>query len=266
MSVDTRLAELTQGDGVIWEAMRYALLGKGKRLRPKLVIAAAKTFGAGEDKSLDPACAIEMVHAYSLVHDDLPCMDDDDLRRGRATLHRVYPEAVALLAGDALLTHAFLTISNARNLGPKEIVKLNRCLASYAGANGMVGGQTMDILSANEIYSKERLIEMSARKTGALFSASLEFGAIVANAHEYEAPMRQLGLQIGLAYQIIDDLEDAKQSSDQGKPTFLTLLSTVEANDLLNKTINEMERQLDLLPKGAPLIKDLVLLLSHVSR
>ena len=225
------------------EAMRYALLGPGKRLRPLLLLASAKTFGVESDQLLNPACAIEMVHAYSLIHDDLPCMDDDDLRRGRPTVHRVYGEAIALLAGDALLTLAFevLTLSS---LEDSIKVKLIKCLATHAGKKGMVGGQ------AEECTGSKNFLKIFEQKTGDLFSCSLEFGALL--AQKEPETMRELGLILGLMYQLSDDLED-------GDGAF----SKEETQNILQESTERFKRVSASLPLGGTPLKELVTKYMH---
>lgn len=213
--VDEYLERYTKLEGApeaIREAMRYSLLGGGKRLRPILVIAAAAVFGAPPERVMPAACALEMIHTYSLVHDDLPAMDDDDLRRGRPTNHKVYGEAMAILAGDALLTLAFELL--ARQADQPEIqssaaLRVVREVASGAGAAGMVGGQVLDIAWESKGAEGDVLAQIHRLKTGALFQASLRAGAVLAGATETE--LRHLDAyahHFGLAFQIQDDVLD----------------------------------------------------------
>lgn len=209
--IEKRLKELIPSrDETIFEAARYSLLSPGKRLRPRLALAAASTFGADPLLVLDPACAIEMVHTYSLIHDDLPCMDNDDLRRGKPTLHKVYGEAIALLAGDYLLTYAFEVIANAQ-LPPDQKLQMIKVLSHRAGAPGMIGGQALDIESIGKEIDEETLLQMHYGKTAALITASLEIGRIAAGI---ECPfLESLGLELGLIYQLQDDLLDATSTT-----------------------------------------------------
>ncbi len=203
------------------EAVRYAALGPGKRLRPMLVLLASEACGGSVARALPAAVAIEMVHAYSLRHDDLPAMDDDDLRRGRPTCHRAFDEATAILAGDALLSRAFELI--ATQLGPADVaVTCLSTLAQAAGAEGMVGGQMQDLLAtatAKELENaqcEQRLESMHRCKTGALFVAALRMGGLVASASAEElAALTAYGENVGLAFQIVDDLLDVGGSEDQ---------------------------------------------------
>jgi geranylgeranyl diphosphate synthase, type II len=192
-------------------AMRYSVLGGGKRLRPVLVLLAAEACGADPAVALPAACALEMVHTYSLIHDDLPAMDDDDLRRGRPTCHKAFDEATAVLAGDALLTLAFEVV--ARHVYPEAAAAACvRTLAEAAGPSGMVGGQVADLeAEGRDDATLEALEAIHRRKTGALLRASLRIGALVAGAPE--ATLRALDLYgegVGLAFQIVDDLLDVQ--------------------------------------------------------
>lgn len=200
----------------LYEAARYSLLDGGKRLRPQLALAAAEAFGAPKERALDPACALEMVHTYSLIHDDLPCMDNDDLRRGKPTLHRAFGEAQAVLAGDFLLTRAFEVLAEAPDLTEGQRLRLIRRLAQSAGGEGMIGGQLLD-LQAEKEKSVEANVELIHRKkTGAMITASLLFGGIVADAPAAEMRLLEtLGGKIGLAFQIIDDILDVTADPEQ---------------------------------------------------
>ena len=203
-----RLAPPEPDPGRLGEAMHYAALGPGKRLRPALVIAAAEACGAAPGAALPAAAAIEMLHAYTLVHDDLPAMDDDDVRRGRPTVHVAFGEAIAILAGDGLLTAAFGALAE---LGPGAADAV-AVLARRAGRGELLAGQAIDLTSApaelREIAAIERL---HARKTGALFAAAAELGAIAAGAApELRARLARYGMAIGVAFQHADDRDDAE--------------------------------------------------------
>lgn len=229
------------------EAIRYSLLAPGKRLRPLLTIAAAQACGGTVDQALPAACAVEMIHSYSLVHDDLPAMDDDDLRRGRPTNHKVFGEGIAVLAGDALLTLAFETL--ARGISPPEAAA--RCcaeLASAAGACRLVGGQADDLAEEGKVPGAEtiptrtaaeklaRLESIHRRKTGAMMLVSLRLGGIAAGADAAQlAALEAYGERVGLTFQIMDDLLDVRGSEEsmgkrvgkdaaRGKLTFPGLL------------------------------------------
>ncbi|HLO03989.1 MAG TPA: farnesyl diphosphate synthase [Symbiobacteriaceae bacterium] len=204
--------ELALAPDAILEAMRYSLLGGGKRLRPILVIAAAAVFGAPAERVMPAACALEMIHTYSLIHDDLPAMDDDDLRRGRPTNHKVYGEAMAILAGDGLLTLAFEMLARQASLpaiDARAALRVVAEVASGAGAAGMVGGQVLDIAWETKGAEGETLAQIHRLKTGALFRASLRAGAILAGAAAADlAALDAYAEHFGLAFQIQDDVLD----------------------------------------------------------
>ena len=242
------------------EAIRYSLLAPGKRLRPQLVLMAAEACGGSAEAALPAAVAVEMVHAYSLVHDDLPAMDDDDLRRGRPTCHKQFDEATAILVGDALLTRAFEVL--ATQLQPAEIAA--RCcaeLAQAAGAAALVGGQADDLAAEFRHIGLERLQSIHRRKTGALFRASLQLGAIAAGANaEQRQALAAFGEPLGHAFQIVDDLLDVAGDEDRvgkrlgkdkrrGKVTYPALLGVEESRRRAVKLIEQA--QAALAPLGA---------------
>ncbi|TVR02569.1 MAG: polyprenyl synthetase family protein [Deltaproteobacteria bacterium] len=201
------IARRLHGPEPLPDAMRYALLGGGKRIRPVLCLATCTALGAQAEDALAPALALELVHTYSLVHDDLPCMDDDDERRGRPTLHRVHGEDIAILAGDALLTEAFLVIACDERLPHPTRTACARHLATAAGASGMVGGQVRDIRVPER--SAEAFRTMHAEKTGALFVAATTMAAEVARSPQpLVDAMARFGAAIGEAFQVADDLLD----------------------------------------------------------
>jgi geranylgeranyl pyrophosphate synthase len=190
---------------VLDEAMRYAVFGGGKRLRPAIVRLLAVHFGGRDPAAVLPAVAVELVHTYSLVHDDLPCMDDDDLRRGRPTCHRVFGEAIAVLAGDALLTHSFELLAKSP-VRPAEMVA---ALARGAGPVGMVGGQVLDLAAGSETLTRARVEEIHTKKTAALLGAAAELGAHAAGADETQvACARAYGIALGRCFQATDDILD----------------------------------------------------------
>lgn len=204
----------------LYDAMNYSLLAGGKRIRPVLTMEVCKACGGERFTALPFACAIEMIHTYSLIHDDLPCMDDDDLRRGRATNHKVYGEAMALLAGDALLTAAFETLASAENLQAHQIAEGVSCLSRAAGPAGMVGGQSLDIAGEGRALALSDVEEIHALKTGALITAAAELGCIAAGADEKKRmAIRTYAQRLGLAFQIRDDMLDVEGcTEDLGKP------------------------------------------------
>ena len=213
-----RLLPAPGGDhGRVADAMRYAVFAGGKRLRPFLTLKGATLFGVPESRALRAAAAIEMLHTYSLVHDDLPCMDDDDLRRGRPTTHKKFDEATAVLAGDALLTLSFGVLADPET-HPSGAVRaeLVAKLASAGGAEGMIGGQMMDMLAPERDYDMDGVILLQRMKTGALFEFSCEAGPILAEAPDKDRQnLRDYARDLGLAFQIADDLIDALGSEEQ---------------------------------------------------
>jgi geranylgeranyl pyrophosphate synthase len=227
------------GDGALETACRYALEGGGKRVRPLVCLLAAQAFGGSVEGALPAAIALEMAHTYSLVHDDLPCMDDDDLRRGRPTVHKVFGEATALLVGDALLTDAFAVVADAPGLDAARRVALVRELASAAGGRGMVRGQALDLhWTARAGATAVDLDEVHALKTGRLLGAAAAMGAVSAGAEaSASAAFRRFGALVGLAFQIRDDLLDERggtgkspgKDREQGKLTYLAVMSAPEA-------------------------------------
>jgi len=272
--IDAALARYAQFDdgcpATLAEAIRYALLAPGKRLRPQLVLMAAEACGGTIDAAIPAACAVEMVHCYSLVHDDLPAMDDDDLRRGRPTCHKVFGEATAILVGDALLARAFEVLAD--EIEPRAVAA--RCCATLgraAGATALVGGQAADLASAEEIgagknYELHELEAIHRRKTGALFVASLELGGIVAQATpEQLNALSTYGQRVGLAFQITDDLLDVSGSqsatgkrvakdANRGKLTFPALLGIDESRRRAEKLIDEAYAMIKVFgPKAEPL-------------
>lgn len=192
-------------------AMRYSLFPGGKRLRPILALQACRALGGRVRDVLPCAAALEMIHTYSLIHDDLPALDDDDLRRGRATSHRVFGEAMAILAGDALLTHAF-EVAASRPRGARlaaRRIEAVRVLATAAGVSGMIGGQVMDLEATGRHYGRARLLRIHRGKTGALISAAVQIGGLLAGGSRRQiAALRRYGDGIGLAFQIVDDILD----------------------------------------------------------
>jgi len=220
----------------IHEAMRYATFAGGKRLRPFLVLHSARLFGVDDARALRAAAAIEVLHTYSLVHDDLPCMDDDDLRRGRPTTHIAFDEATAVLAGDALLTIAFEILADAATHPSAEVrCRLIARLAEASGSNGMIGGQMIDMLAPNRSFGADEIMLLQRLKTGQLFEFSCEAGAILGEAGDADRErMRLYAHDMGLVFQITDDLLDVTSTAektgkavgkdkDQGKATLVSI-------------------------------------------
>jgi len=232
------------------EAIRHSLLGPGKRLRPLLVLMSAEACGCDPSRAMPAACSVEMVHTYSLIHDDLPAMDDDDLRRGRPSCHAKYGEALAILAGDALLARAFELL--ATRIEPPEVAA--KCCAelSYAaGAAALVGGQVDDLAAQSSQQGIDQLVRIHRRKTGAMFRVSLRLGGLAAQAsNEQLVALETYGEKLGLAFQIVDDLLDVggKESSmgkrlrkdgDRGKLTYPGLLGVTESTRRAEQLIDE---------------------------
>jgi geranylgeranyl diphosphate synthase type II len=215
-ALDAWLPPATRAPATIHKAMRYAVFAGGKRLRPILCLAAAEACGGDPARALPAACAVEALHTYSLVHDDLPCMDDDDLRRGRPTCHKVFGEGMAVLCGDALLTEAFALVAwqepTPRHPGAAAV----RELAAAGGSLRLIGGQVMDLEGEGRKLTKAQLVKIHEAKTAALLTCSLRLGAISANATpaRLEA-LTRFGHALGLAFQVIDDILDVTQSSEK---------------------------------------------------
>jgi farnesyl diphosphate synthase len=232
-------------------AMRYATLGGGKRLRPCLVYATGTALGAAPNQLDAAAAAVELIHAYSLVHDDLPAMDDDALRRGRPTVHLAYDEATAILAGDALQALAFAVLARAP-LPAERVVAMQRVLGDAAGAPGMAGGQALDLDAVGQSLDEAGLIEMHTRKTGALIRAAVRMGALAAAAPtDTLTRLDEFATALGLAFQIRDDILDvvgdeeelgktAGKDVEQLKPTYATVLGLDEARDRLADQVTAM--------------------------
>ena len=204
----------------LFSSARYSLLAKAKRLRPLLTLAVTESFNGNLEAAFYPACALEIIHTYSLIHDDLPCMDDDDLRRGIPTVHKIYGEGHAVLTGDYLLTLAFEVLAKSPLLTAEQKIELITILSERAGGDGMVGGQVVDMLSEGKDIDLETLSFIHSHKTGALISASLEFGGVIANVcKEDKDLLKKIGYEIGLSFQIIDDILDVKGTEKEiGKP------------------------------------------------
>jgi geranylgeranyl diphosphate synthase type II len=216
--LELRLPAAESVPAELHQAMRYSCLAPGKRLRPALCLASAEAFGADAATALDAAAALEMVHVFSLIHDDLPAIDDDDLRRGRATCHKVFGEAIAILAGDALFALAFELIASMEASAEVRLA-CTASLAKASGSGGLVGGEVIDVLSEGKPVEEQTLQLIHARKTGALIAASCEMGALLGGASMADAAaLRQFGEYVGLAFQITDDvLNETGSAEDLGK-------------------------------------------------
>jgi farnesyl diphosphate synthase len=251
------------------EAMRYAVLGPGKRFRPFLTVAATAACNGDPTRALHVAAAIECIHAYSLVHDDLPAMDDDDLRRGCPTVHKVYDEATAILAGDALQAQAFQILAMPAVHADAE-VRLALCLrlAEAVGAKGMCGGQALDLAAGNDDRDMGWIARMQRLKTGALIAFSCEAGALLSNSdRSARAALYSYGLDIGLAFQIADDLLDIEgdeaavgkrlaKDAEQGKGTLPDVMGVKAARDYAETLVRQSVAKLDRFGPSADLLRD----------
>jgi farnesyl diphosphate synthase len=250
------LHQSTQMPAILHEAMRYAVLGGGKRVRPLLVFAAGELFGAQSNLLMRAASAVELIHVYSLVHDDMPCMDDDLLRRGKPTVHARYGEATALLVGDALQAQAFLILAEGEG-DPIRKLDMIRLLAHAAGSLGMCGGQAIDLASIGVTLSLTELEQMHRLKTGALLHASVTLGALSGKSLEEreKSALNAYADAIGLAFQVIDDILDATADStilgktagkdaDDNKPTYVSILGLEQSRAMAEKLRDDAHRAL----------------------
>lgn len=254
-------------------AMEYSLMAGGKRLRPILLMAAADAVGKNGDDFLVTGCAIEMIHTYSLIHDDLPAMDNDDYRRGKPTNHTVFGDGMAILAGDALLTLAFEVMLRQPAAAPETLLAVVQEMSQAAGPYGMVGGQALDLESEEKCIDMGTLQKMHMGKTGALFRAAVRSGAILAGAQNEElAALTLYAEKFGLAFQITDDILDVTgDETTIGKPvgsdernekaTYVTLTSLDEARWLAQRTVDEATAALSILGESAAFLRELGLFL-----
>jgi geranylgeranyl diphosphate synthase type II len=253
-TLDETLPRGTGDPALIIEAVRYSVFAGGKRLRPILCLAAAEAAGGKKETILPAACALEMIHTYSLIHDDLPAMDNDDFRRGKPTSHKVFGEGIAILAGDALLTEAFRLLCDRERMpdvDPERTLRVVREIAEAAGFFGMVGGQVKDLLAEGENVDLKTLYAIHRLKTGALILASLRTGAILAGAGEASlASLSDYGRRIGLAFQIVDDILNVEgdpallgkgtgSDAARGKVTFPALMGVEASRDRAGELVRE---------------------------
>lgn len=258
------------GERRLAEAMRYATLSPGKRLRPFLVVQSARLFGVSQASALQVAAAVELIHSYSLIHDDLPALDNDDLRRGQPSCHKKYDEATAILAGDALLTLAFEVLSHPTTHGDSGVrASLVLSISEACGVKGMIGGQIMDLISERRELNIEEITRLQRMKTGALFSVSCEAGAILGKAaRPMRNALRAYAYDIGLAFQIRDDLLDAaseelpaansdRQNKSSGKGTYVSAMGVEKAERQANILVEQAIAHLEVFGKRADILKDL---------
>ncbi len=257
---------------VLQEAMLYSLFAGGKRVRPILAMAAHEACGGDAGNILPYASSLELIHTYSLIHDDLPAMDDDDLRRGKPTNHKVYGEAVAILAGDALLTEAFCILSDpshGRNVRERDLLSASREIAVAAGYQGMVAGQVQDILSENAEADGETLRFIHSRKTAALICASVKVGGILAGGSaEIIQALTSYGENIGHAFQVIDDILDVDGDTEElgktvgsdekiNKMTYPRLYGLERSREIAKKLVDDAVSALDLFSSGADPLREI---------
>ena len=269
-ALQEELANTAILDEKLRESMAYSLMAGGKRLRPILLMAAADAVGVDGTRFLPVACALEMIHTYSLIHDDLPAMDNDELRRGKPTNHVVYGEGTAILAGDALLTLAFTVILRQKDVSAEALLRVVDEISRAAGAEGMVGGQMLDLEAENRQISIDELRRVHMGKTGALFRAALRSGAILAGAAEDQLEaLTAYANHFGLAFQITDDILDVIGTAEEiGKPvgsdeknhksTYVSLTSLEDAQDLARRTVQEAESDLYIFGERAAFLHELV--------
>ncbi|MFI5352982.1 MAG: polyprenyl synthetase family protein [Candidatus Binatales bacterium] len=272
--IEAELARIVaESDGPaarLFDAMRYSLLAGGKRLRPILTLAACEAVGGRIEAAMGFACAIEMIHTYSMIHDDLPCMDNDDLRRGRPTSHKVYGEAIATLAGDGLLTDAFAIAARASSGADAPVVlRALAELAEAAGSSGMVGGQVIDILNEGKPADLEQLKCLHSRKTGALFVAAVRSGARLGGANQPQLDsLTEYARALGLAFQVVDDLLDVESSTEQmgkrthkdqahGKATYPAILGVERSRELARRLERQALEALVAFDQSAEPLRDL---------
>lgn len=279
--VETALEKLLPGvehaPARLHAALRYAVLGGGKRVRPLLTYAAGELVGADPERVDVVAGAVELIHAYSLVHDDLPCMDDDKLRRGKPTVHVEFDEATALLVGDSLQSLAFQALSeHVLAADPQRQLAMIATLARAAGSRGMAGGQAIDLQSVGQRLSVPELEFMHVHKTGALIRASIQLGAMCADstgAVDLDA-LDRFAKVAGLGFQLVDDVLDAESSTatlgktagkdaSDNKPTYVTVLGVEQSRTLADEMFDESLAALDLLPQGGARLRDIARFIFH---
>lgn len=267
--VDNFLPITDNPENQLVEAMRYSMLSGGKRLRPFLCLNAASMFGVDAVRARRVAVAIEMVHCYSLIHDDLPAMDNSDLRRGKPTVHKQYDEATAILAGDALLTYAFEILgNNATHEDPQVRAQLVLGLARAIGAGGMVGGQMLDLLAEKTQFDIGQTTRLQRMKTGELIAFSCEAGAILGKGSQQQRDaLRKYAHDLGLAFQMIDDLLDAEATEEEigkpvrkdeaaGKATFVSILGAERARSQAELLAAQAKRHLDIFESRATMLRE----------
>jgi geranylgeranyl diphosphate synthase type II len=277
--VDTTLEKLLPGENAqpasIHEAMRYSVFAGGKRIRPILCVETARIFASDITPALHPACAIEFIHTYSLIHDDLPALDNDDLRRGKPTCHKKFGDAIAILAGDALLTLAFETLGKAPVEAALRVEMVTEIATSAGTLNGMVGGQVADLEAEGQGVGPERLEYIHRSKTGALIRASITAGAICAGAADEDVRrLRHFGETIGWAFQVTDDILDMEESSAalgktagkdvaQQKATYPAVFGLARSHEIANELSSKAIADLAVYDKRAARLREIAEFLVH---
>ncbi len=269
-TIERLLPETDLPEALLYDAMRHGTLGGGKRLRPFLAIHSAFLFNIDSSRARRVAAAIELVHCYSLIHDDLPAMDDASLRRGKPTVHRQYDDATAILSGDALLTLAFQVLSEREtHEDPRVRCELVRALAQASGGHGMVGGQMLDLIGEKEEFDLGTISRLQRMKTGMLMAFACESGAILGRADEpHRRALRNYAFDLGLAFQVTDDIldveadpqdlgKDTGKDEDAGKSTFVSAMGKEQARERAEMLVDQATRHLHVFEGRAGMLKDL---------
>ncbi|MHC2994446.1 MAG: polyprenyl synthetase family protein [Candidatus Atribacteria bacterium] len=261
-ALDEFLPSEEKSPSIIHKAMRYSVFSGGKRLRPILTLATAELLGKEIETVLNTACGIELIHTFSLIHDDLPCIDNDDFRRGKPSNHKVFGEAIALLTGDALLVSGFETIvknSEVKEIKKQSVLKVIKEISYYIGTDNMLGGQVEDISPENKNITKEDLYNMYMKKTAALICASIRAGAILSDANQRQLKaLTRYGENIGLAFQIVDDILDIMQDQkEMGKPTYPNKYGIKESKIEAERLIIEAKNSLKIFKHKAEVLNNL---------
>ncbi len=276
-ALDRALPPETAWPPAIHRAMRYSLFAGGKRIRPLLVLAAGEALGGDSEELLPLACAVEMIHTYSLIHDDLPAMDNDDLRRGKPTAHKVFGEAMAILAGDALLTRAFHLLAEARGDGDERRLRRRReataILGAACGTTGLIGGQVLDLEAEGQAIDASTLERLHRAKTGALIAACVRGAAVLAGADETDSScLVRYGAAVGLAFQVVDDILDATEGAERlgktagkdqaaGKATYVSVHGLARARGMAAELLAEALEALSPLGERGRMLRTLARLI-----
>jgi geranylgeranyl diphosphate synthase type II len=268
-ALDRFLPNESVAPATLHKAMRYSLFAGGKRLRPILCLATAEACGGKLDAALPHACAVECIHTYSLIHDDLPSMDNDDLRRGRPTCHKVFGDAIAILAGDALLTVAFEIASRAKPVSRYDLREVMREITAAAGSRKLIAGQVADLEAEGKNLSREQVRSIHENKTAALLTASVRLGAMSANARPKQlAAVTAFGRALGLAFQVIDDILDVTQTSEKlgksagkdlaaKKATYPAVFGLEKSRSEARRLTKQAHRALESLAQNAEVLRSL---------